>query len=214
MYDAINKGWSNAEGNIIAYLNCDEQYLEGTLSFVNKFFHRNPEIDILFGNTLIVNPKGELISYRKGYTPRWFYILTSHLYVMSCTMFLRRGIFEDGFRFDTNYKASADAELVVRLLQNRYKAKHINKYFSAFTWTGQNKSTSNEAKTENKRLFINAPFWIRMFKYPINFIRYFEKFKNGAYLQQFPISYSIYKNQEDRTRTEFIQDSATWKWIK
>jgi glycosyltransferase involved in cell wall biosynthesis len=50
MYNAINKGLSLAQGNIISYLSCDEQYLSGTLSFVKEFMERNPEVDILFGD--------------------------------------------------------------------------------------------------------------------------------------------------------------------
>src|SRR5258708_40267565 len=31
MYDAINRGLRRANGDILGYLNCDEQYLPGTL---------------------------------------------------------------------------------------------------------------------------------------------------------------------------------------
>jgi glycosyltransferase involved in cell wall biosynthesis len=37
MYDAINKGFRLAKGRILAYLNCDEQYLPGTLKYVNAW---------------------------------------------------------------------------------------------------------------------------------------------------------------------------------
>ena len=58
MYDALNKGLSMANGDIISYLNCDEQYLPGTLNIIKKFFINNPTIDIVFGHALITKPDG------------------------------------------------------------------------------------------------------------------------------------------------------------
>ena len=43
MYDAINRGWRRATGEILAYLNCDEQYLPGGLRAVEEFFRQQPQ---------------------------------------------------------------------------------------------------------------------------------------------------------------------------
>src|SRR6516164_1012504 len=45
MYDAVNRGFRRAKGDILAYLNCDEQYLPGALRTVNEFFERHPQIE-------------------------------------------------------------------------------------------------------------------------------------------------------------------------
>src|SRR5438309_8408755 len=45
MYDAVNRGWRRAKGEILAYLNCDEQYLPGGLAAVENFFRLNPRTD-------------------------------------------------------------------------------------------------------------------------------------------------------------------------
>src|SRR4051812_12173129 len=50
MYDAVNRGWKRANGEILAYINCDEQYLPGALQKVWDFFQANPAVEVLFGD--------------------------------------------------------------------------------------------------------------------------------------------------------------------
>src|SRR5437667_686879 len=45
MYDAVNRGLRRATGELLAYINCDEQYLPGALSTVMDFFKQNPSIE-------------------------------------------------------------------------------------------------------------------------------------------------------------------------
>ena len=42
MYDAVNKGFALAKGEILAYLNCDEQYLPGALKSSWRLFLVTP----------------------------------------------------------------------------------------------------------------------------------------------------------------------------
>ncbi len=212
MYDAVNKGWQMASGDILAYLNCDEQYLPGTLGFIKTYFDRHPEVDVLFGDTLVVDPDGCLLSFRKGYQPRMSYILASHLYVLSCTMFFRRKIMDDGFSLNSEYRIVADMDFVIRLLRNSYKAKHVRRYLSVFTWTGQNLSASERASKEEGQLFASAPFRIRLFRYPINAARLLHKLLSGAYFQKFPLEYRIYDGKGDQSRKYFVARSGSWKW--
>ena len=49
MYDAINKGLKMATGDIMAYINADDQYLPGALRLVNKIFSNFPGVDWISG---------------------------------------------------------------------------------------------------------------------------------------------------------------------
>lgn len=69
MYDAVNKGFRRAHSALVSHLNCDEQYLPGALAFVRDYFGRHPEVDVLFGDALIIRPDGSLIAFRKGFAP-------------------------------------------------------------------------------------------------------------------------------------------------
>src|SRR2546423_7944966 len=69
MYDAINRGFKRATGDLIAYINCDEQYLPGALAKVQQFFEANPDVEILFADAVVVEADGSFICYRKTVTP-------------------------------------------------------------------------------------------------------------------------------------------------
>src|SRR5947207_15737324 len=59
MYDAINRGLARASGEIVAYLNCDEQYLPGTLKAVATFFDEHPRVDAVVADTIVTDTKGD-----------------------------------------------------------------------------------------------------------------------------------------------------------
>ena len=212
MYDAINKGFLLAQGNIVSYLNCDEQYLPGTLSFVKEYFERHPKVDILFGDSLLIGPDGSLIAYRKGYQPRWFYILSSHLYVLSCTMFIRRKVIDDGFRFDERLKVIGDLDFVVRVLRQRYRVAHVKRYLAAFTMTGENMSVGQKALLEREKALETAPKWIKMLRWPLNVARLIEKLSSGAYWQRMPLQYSIYTLDDLVERRHLSADQVSFRW--
>ena len=46
---AINKGFARARGTILGYLNSDDILYPGSISTVVKQFHKNPEVDMLYG---------------------------------------------------------------------------------------------------------------------------------------------------------------------
>lgn len=212
LYDAVNKGLAQSRGKIISYLNCDEQYLPGTFQFVKEFFERNPAVDILFGDFLVVRPDGALLSYRKAFKPRWFYFSSAHLYLFTCTMFLRRRIVEANFQFDTKYRDVADEEFVVRLLRHGYKAKYVSTYLAAFTFTGKNRSQTSAALDERRIMRRSVPAWVTLCKYPLIMFRYAEKFLSGAYTEKMPLEYAIYADAAATERKQFSVDSATWRW--
>ncbi len=60
MYDAINKGFALADGNIYAWLNADDIYLPGAFSAISQTFGKYPEISWLKGITSYINEKSTL----------------------------------------------------------------------------------------------------------------------------------------------------------
>jgi glycosyltransferase involved in cell wall biosynthesis len=213
MYDAVNKGFLRARGDIVSHLNCDEQYLPGTLEFVVAYFGKRPDVDVLFGNILTVRPDGRLIAYRKGYRPWQPVILSSVLHVYTAAMFIRRRVIEEGQLYDDTYKDIGDAELILRLLQKGYRIEHVPRYLSTFTITGNNRSAHVKTiPAEIARFREQAPWWVRRFTPVWQTVGYGAKLLNGAYFQKKPIKYSIYADDDTRSRTEFVSHEASFRW--
>ena len=194
MYNAINKGLKHSEGNIFCYLNCDEQYLPNTLRKVHKFFNNNKDIDIVYGNALIIDEDNSLISIRKSIKPRYYYILAHYLYTYSCTLFFRRKIIDDGHFFNTSYKTVSDAVFVANLIKEKYNFGYMNEYTSIFTLRKNNLSLGPIAKREQELLKLKLPFWIRKLNYILLFLRYAENILSGIHKQNIPLEYHIYAN--------------------
>lgn len=149
MYDAINRGLHRATGEICAYLNCDEQYLPGSLRKVTDFFNANPSIDVLFGDVILVDTTGQPLSYRRTILPTKNHVRLVHLNTPTCATFFRRRLLDRGFYFDQKWKVIGDVVWMDRLLDNQIAMATIREPLSVFAFTGQNLGATARSETEN-----------------------------------------------------------------
>ena len=141
MYDAIQKGWARAQGDVLAWLNCDEQYVPGLLQDVAARFACYPDVDIIYGNAIIIDACGNAIAARREIPLRHGYICNSFLNIYTCTMFFRRRLLERGLlHFDERFRYAGDMDLVLRLLEAGVKHQGTHRYHALFTSSGNNLS--------------------------------------------------------------------------
>ncbi len=192
MYDALNCGFQQATGEIVAWLNCDEQYLPGALQRVAEVFARNPEVDMVFGDIVMVDRQGEYLWHRKVQVPRLYHTQTCHLSTLSCAMFFRRHLAASGrFPFDTSYRMVGDAEWMTRLLRARIRMLALGEFTSVFTQTGVNLSRDERAAAEQLRLAGEAPAWVRAGRPWWTAWHRLHRWWCGAYRQE-PFNFSLY----------------------
>ncbi len=214
MYDAINKGLNLSKGENVAYLNCDEQYLPGTLKFVKKYFESNPIVDVIFGNFLVINSNGELIAYRKSHQPYKLLLLSSYLYVFTCTMFFKRKIIDEDIYFDTKYKSVSDLDFILKVMEKGFKVKHLQKYFSAFIHRNNNLMYSENSLKETKQYLNDKLGWLYYFYPFVNIIRLVLKFFSGAYREKSPLKYEIFTLGNTNSRKEFVIQNPNFRMRK
>lgn len=212
MYDAINKGLALAGGEVFGYLNCDEQYLPGALSDVAAMFDAYPEVDLIYGDMLVVAGDGALLAFRKSYPLRWPYIAASHMYVPSCALFWRRRVMSTGLGFDPRWRIQGDADFVIRILKEGFKAAHLGRYLATFTFAGANLGNTFAARAEMLAAHGESPWWIRWFRFGWDGARRFEKLLSGAHRQRFPVEYDIYSQASLSVREHFRAEQGTYHW--
>lgn len=191
MYDAINKGIECSSGDLIAYLNCDEQYLPNSLRIIDDYSLKYPNADVYHGNMLVIDDNGKLISFKKSLNARFNYLKYGSSYIYSCATFFRRNLFEK-YKFNSQLKSLGDIDLYLKLLSAGKNFIHINEYISVFTKTGNNLS-SNAMFMEEYKLIPLSSYGKSYFTSNLyDLLKKIEKLKKGAYFQEFPLRYQIY----------------------
>ena len=211
MYDAINRGFARATGDIVCWLNSDEQYLEDALAKVARYFEAHPEVDVLFGDALLIGNTGSLLSYRKAIFPDQMHVQLSHLNVLSCATFVRRSILERGYVLDTRWKAIADAVWIVDLLKAGFPMAVFNEPLAVFTITDKNLGQTSLALTEAERWQQETSprmRWLRPFFVGRHRLA---KFIHGAYWPR-SISIRLYTLDNPERRSERDASFLGFKW--
>jgi glycosyltransferase involved in cell wall biosynthesis len=211
MYDALNRGLERASGDILACLNCDEQYLQGALGTVASFFERHPQIDVLFGDVVMIDATGTYLYHRKMQVPRKYHTWTCHLSTLSCaTFFRRRIVFDDGLLFDPRLRDVGDGEWMVRLLERKVSMAALGQFTSAFTRTGANMSTGPNARREAKQLLHCAPWWARTLK-PLTILCHrLRRLLGGMYWQE-AFAYEIFTLASPARRQRYEVNRPTFR---
>ncbi len=114
--DAIIRGFAKTTGepdDLMAWINSDDFYLPGALSFVVDYFARHPEVDIIYGHRVLVDEDSREIG-------RWFLpphddeVLRLNDFVPQETLFWRRRIWDKVGGLDTSFKFAMDWDLLLR----------------------------------------------------------------------------------------------------
>jgi glycosyltransferase involved in cell wall biosynthesis len=208
MYDAINRCWKQGSGDVFSYLNCDEQYLPDTLSKVASFFDAHPEIDLLFGDAILLDKSGRPFSYRRIVSPLRAHTRSVHLGTMSCSMFFRRRLFEKGLFFDTRWRAIGDAEWVYRALGAGAGVSTIREPLAAFAFTESNLGSNPKALAEADRWGReSSSHWLKPVLKSQHWLR---KLCAGAYMPK-TLTISVY-SPGSQVRTGYPNTQLSHRW--
>lgn len=123
MYDAINKGFSHATGEIMGWINSDDIHHPGSLFILAEVFGEHKDVNWIQGIPNVVDEKGRLvyISPHAVVDKFWFYLkrhIRSKRYIQQESTFWRRSLWEKaGGYVSTKVKYAGDFELWLRFFK-------------------------------------------------------------------------------------------------
>ena len=209
MYDAINKCFAKATGDIFAWLNSDEQLLPGTIFTVVDYFSRNPYTDVVLGDAILLDKAHHPLCYRRIIRPNRWHTKLDHLHSLSCSMFFRRESFpQQGL--DTRWKIISDALLMDHILASGKRIDALKKPLSVYHFTGTNLSEKSRADAEIRAWWEESRFPPRWFRPFVVVLHRLARFIAGSFKQRLA-EVSIYTSS-DLSRRHLISKSVGGTW--
>ena len=211
MYDAVNRGYRRATGDILAYLNCDEQYLPGGLAAVEKFFADHPQVEVVLAGSIVTDGDGHYLCHRHSMVPSpqhiWFRfpVLTSSIFIR------RKVIHERGMYFDTKWRDLGDFHWVSALIKAKVPIAVCDKFTSVFADTGDNMNLKPNAIREKNETAAMMPLWVRSLK-PLWILNHRLRRLRAGHFNLAPTSFAIYTRQspDRRVTIDVPRPTAVW----
>jgi GT2 family glycosyltransferase len=130
----------------MGWLNSDDLLLPGALATVAQYFSEHPNIDVVYGDRLLIDERGMEIG-------RW--LLPGHSdrallradYVPQETLFWRRGLWERiGGHLDESFHFAMDWDLLIRFRDVGARFAHIPRFLGAFRVHSDQKTSAQIAE--------------------------------------------------------------------
>jgi glycosyltransferase involved in cell wall biosynthesis len=213
MYDAVNRGLRRAQGEIVAYLNCDEQYLPGALAAVSDYFDRHSSIEVLFADTIVVDGQGDYICHRQSVLPyKWHCMVSDNLACLTSSIFFRRSVIERRrLFFNERLRDIGDAHWVIQLIEHDVPIGLLQQFTSTFTETGVNMNLMPNAQREKAELFARAPALARYGRHLVIAHHRVRRLLAGHYWHK-PFAYALYTEASPDRRVEKAVSNPTYRW--
>lgn len=130
--DALNKALAMASGEVIGWLNADDFYIPGALDAVAAEFEADPDLDVLYGDTVLVDADGRVKRLFKCYPTPAAVLRWRGCVMMSTSTFFRREALGPA-PFDTEFREMMDWDLFLKLKLNRnLRFKYLPRPLGAF----------------------------------------------------------------------------------
>lgn len=151
--DAIIKGFSQANGEILAWINSDDIYLTGALNQVMNCFFDNKNISVVYGKTYFTDLSGKIIG-KYPTIPFDKKIFPVFNFVCQPSVFFKKMAVETVGGLDKSLNFVMDYDFWIRLSQ-KYEFFYIDHFLSTYRLHENSKTISVHSALENHSEALN-----------------------------------------------------------
>lgn len=112
--DAINKGFSMATGDILAWLNSDDTYQPHAVSEAVAFLEHHPEVGMVYGDTNFIDENGRVLGKFNAQQTSYQRLRRGGVYIPQPASFWRAALWDAVGPLDTSFYFAMDYDLWVR----------------------------------------------------------------------------------------------------
>jgi glycosyltransferase involved in cell wall biosynthesis len=158
----INKGWERAKGEILTWLNSDDTFLPGAVSWAVDYFQKHPDVDIVFGDTLFTRPDGEPIerSRRRADFDYREFVLQCENPIAQPSAFIRRSVIEDVGLLDPKFYYFMDWDFWLRA-GIRHRITYIPELLSTYRLHKDSKTMAQANKAAPELEYMYRKYFAR-----------------------------------------------------
>jgi len=161
IYDAMNKGLKRATGEYVWFMNAGDiiagpNTLEALLSSISS---GEKDLDFIYGETLIVNSRGEVMGERRLKAPTKLTWKSFRMGMLVChqSMLVKRMLAPE---YDLKYRYSGDFDWAIRCLKKATSIQHSGMVLSHFLDGGLSKKKMKASLKERFNIMVHYYGWL------------------------------------------------------
>ncbi len=142
---AIQEGWNNIKGDIVAWLNADDYYFPDTLAKVAEIFQTRPDVDVVYGHSAYIDAQGTFQEYFPAISTD-LTVLPRNNVICQPSCFVRRSAMERVGGVNPQLHYIMDWDLWIRLYQANCKFHFLDEMLSVVRIYPTTKTLSGSKK--------------------------------------------------------------------
>jgi glycosyltransferase involved in cell wall biosynthesis len=176
--DAINKGFSLAKGDFLAWINSDDTYEPGAFKEAVDFLNSHPEVGLVYGATHFINAEGNVIGEFPAAQTDFRRLRQGYVHIPQQAAFFRASLWRQVGPLDPSFYFAMDYDLWVRLAALT-KLVYIPKPWANFRLHGDAKTIAADDRCWPEMLKVHrrnggawfsvivAKYWVRKMAGPL-----------------------------------------------